>query len=68
VIGQFDGKIKYSGQFGTSASETVFAEKRREDAIRRTGRIAVRWTWDDLQKPMQFRNLILGALREAETF
>ncbi|MDH3022641.1 type IV toxin-antitoxin system AbiEi family antitoxin domain-containing protein [Gordonia alkanivorans] len=68
VIGEFDGRVKYSGQFGTSASETVFAEKRREDAIRRTGRIVVRWTWDDLLKPMHFRKLILDALLDAKVF
>ncbi|WP_238421150.1 hypothetical protein [Gordonia sp. 'Campus'] len=65
VIGEFDGKIKYSGQFGTSAPQTVFDEKRREDAIRRTGRIVVRWTWQDLLDTAHFRSLIVDALREA---
>ncbi|WP_431839723.1 hypothetical protein [Gordonia hongkongensis] len=65
VIGEFDGKVKYSGQFGTPASETVVDEKRREDAIRRTGRLVVRWTWQDLLDPHHFRGLITGALRDA---
>ncbi|WP_439031970.1 type IV toxin-antitoxin system AbiEi family antitoxin domain-containing protein [Gordonia terrae] len=65
VIGEFDGKVKYSGQFGASASETVFDEKRREDAIRRTGRIVVRWTWQDLLEPRHFRSLIQAALHDA---
>lgn len=65
VIGEFDGKVKYSGQFGTPASETVVDEKRREDAIRRTGRLVVRWTWQDLLDPHHFRGLITDALRDA---
>ncbi|MEO9327095.1 hypothetical protein [Gordonia aurantiaca] len=60
--------VEYSGQFGSSASETVFAEKRREDAIRRTRRIVVRWTWDGLNEPFRFRRLIVDTLREAEYF
>ncbi|MDL9938029.1 hypothetical protein QSJ18_14850 [Gordonia sp. ABSL1-1] len=65
VVGEFDGRVKYSGAFGQRPEDTVFAEKRREDAIRRTGRIVVRWTWQDLLDPPHFRRLIMTALRDA---
>ena len=46
VFGEFDGKIKYGALLkpGQSASDVVFAEKSREDAIRRaTGGTMVRF-------------------------
>jgi hypothetical protein len=42
VLGEFDGRVKYG------AAEDLFAEKQREDALRRAGWTVVRWTWDDL--------------------
>lgn len=51
TYGEFDGKIKYGRLLKPSQTpgDVVFAEKRREDAIRRvTGGTVVRWTWDDL--------------------
>ena len=47
---EFDGRLKY-GRFlreGQSAGDAVFEEKRREDAIRGTGRQCVRVVWDEL--------------------
>ncbi len=49
VIGEFDGRAKYSREeftAGTPPEEVVWREKRREDAVRAaTGARVVRWTW-----------------------
>ncbi|RTL62301.1 MAG: hypothetical protein EKK42_32615 [Pseudonocardiaceae bacterium] len=45
TVGEFDGRTKYSG---ADAAEVVWAEKRREDALRAEGLRVVRWTWADL--------------------
>ena len=51
TVGEFDGKVKYGRGLrpGQSAGEAVFAEKRREDALRDLGFQVVRWTWDELR-------------------
>jgi hypothetical protein len=43
VVGEFDGRVKY----GTH--QDVYAEKRREDALRRGGLVVARWGWGDVQ-------------------
>jgi hypothetical protein len=43
VIGECDGRLKY----GSPA--TLYAEKRREDALRAEGHRVVRWGWQDLR-------------------
>ncbi len=50
MIGEFDGQVKYGRLLrpGQSAGESVFEEKRREDAIRDAGWQVARWTWPDL--------------------
>lgn len=50
TVGEFDGRVKYGRlrRPGQEAGDVVFAEKRREDAIRDTGLRMVRWTWADL--------------------
>jgi hypothetical protein len=50
VVGEFDGRVKYSRglRLGDEPGDVVFAEKLREDALRATGLIVVRWTWADL--------------------
>jgi hypothetical protein len=50
TVGEFDGRIKYGRLLrpGQSPGDAVFAEKRREDAIRDAGFRVVRWVWDDL--------------------
>lgn len=50
TVGEFDGKAKYGRGVrpGQSPGEVVFAEKRREDALRDLGLQVVRWTWDEL--------------------
>jgi hypothetical protein len=50
TVGEFDGKVKY-GRYvrpGQEPADVVFAEKRREDALRDHGREVVRWVWDEL--------------------
>ncbi|RDI49080.1 hypothetical protein [Nocardia mexicana] len=50
VVGEFDGRIKYGRllQPGEAPGDAVFAEKKREDALRSNGFQVVRWTWDEL--------------------
>jgi hypothetical protein len=50
TIGEFDGKVKYGRALrpGQTPGDVVFAEKRREDALRDLGFEVVRWTWDEL--------------------
>lgn len=47
VIGEFDGKVKYTAD----AAKVVIAEKAREDRLREAGWFVVRWVWADLLKP-----------------
>jgi hypothetical protein len=48
---EFDGFVKYSGAYGSTASEAVFAEKQRQDAIEDEGWRLLRVTWSDLGDP-----------------
>ncbi len=50
TVGEFDGQIKYGRLVppGRQPGDVVFAEKRREDAIRDAGFRVVRWVWDEL--------------------
>ena len=47
VIVEFDGRLKYDS--GDPA--VLWAEKKREDALRRCGYVVVRITWADLERP-----------------
>ena len=47
VIGEFDGKVKYTDD----AANVVIAEKAREDRLREAGWFVVRWIWADLLEP-----------------
>ncbi|CAN7214729.1 type IV toxin-antitoxin system AbiEi family antitoxin domain-containing protein [Knoellia sp. LjRoot47] len=47
VIVEFDGRMKYDS--GDPA--VLWAEKRREDELRRLGYVVVRITWADLERP-----------------
>lgn len=54
VIGEFDGKLKYGVDAETDprkAGRIVFAEKTREDRIRRLGYGVARWGWAELHRP-----------------
>ncbi|MGD9988469.1 hypothetical protein [Pseudonocardia sp.] len=53
VVGEFDGRVKYGRRgvpaiSGEAPADVVWAEKRREDALRAAGLHVVRWTWADL--------------------
>ncbi|TSE01003.1 hypothetical protein FOS14_04370 [Skermania sp. ID1734] len=63
VIGEFDGKVKYGKHLreGEHAGEVVFREKLREDRLREQGWEVVRWTWQDLARPLALRDRILHA-------
>lgn len=63
TVAEFDGETKYGRLLrpGETAADVVFAEKRREDAIRDLGWQVVRWIWVDLAHP----ELIAQRLRRA---
>ncbi len=50
VVGEFDGSGKYGRLLrpGQVPADVVFAEKRREDAMRTVLRGFVRWVWDEI--------------------
>ena len=53
LVGEFDGQIKYGRLLppGQEPGDAVFAEKRREDAIRDEDWGVIRWVWAELQRP-----------------
>ena len=57
TLGEFDGKQRYGRLLrpGQTAADAVFAEKRREDALRDLGWQIVRWLWEDLYHPAELR-------------
>lgn len=53
TVGEFDGRTKYRLSAGASheeAGRVLWAEKKREDRLRRHTRVA-RWVWADLVRP-----------------
>ena len=65
LFGEFDGYLKYHREDmtrGQAAEDIVWAEKKREDAIRNTTkRSMTRWTWDIALNLSAFRRLLLEA-------
>ncbi len=55
VVIEFDGRLKYAA----GGPEVLWAEKRREDGIRRLGHLVVRVTWADFATPHR----IVGRVR-----
>lgn len=45
IVGEADGRLKYLD------GDALYAEKRREDRLRRQARGVVRWGWEDLRAP-----------------
>lgn len=69
LIGEFDGRVKFGRDLAPTdadARQSLWAEKRREDRLRRTGRGMVRWTWDEAYSITEFRRLMasVGLRRE----
>ena len=64
MLGEFDGRIKYGRLLrpGEEPGDAVFAEKRREDAIRDELWGVVRWAWSDLHVPHRFAARVRRAL------
>lgn len=64
VVGEFDGQLKYRAQAmpGMSPDEVLWAEKQREDRLRRRGLVVVRWTWDEL---LHQPEVVVARIREA---
>jgi hypothetical protein len=58
MAGEFDGKCKYlRGAIvkpGQDPGQIVFAEKRREDALRPQMNSMARWIWDEVLPPRTF--------------
>lgn len=55
AVGEFDGRTKYRIPPGAShdeAGRVLWAEKKREDRLRRQTQVA-RWIWTDLLRPQQ---------------
>jgi hypothetical protein len=50
TVGEFDGRVKYGRLLtpGQRLEDVLYAEKRREDALRDCGWQVVRWNWADL--------------------
>ena len=60
VVVEFDGAIKYRDR-----TDALFAEKQREDALRRAGWVVVRLVWRDLSSPTLVRQRVDAALAAA---
>lgn len=67
TIVEADGRVKYLVETaGRPLEEVIWAEKRREDALRALGYEVVRYTWSDLaEAPAAFRRRILAAFARA---
>jgi hypothetical protein len=61
ILGELDGKIKYSGAYGSPA-DAVYFEKLREDLLRAEGYGVFRFGVADLADPRQvlYRMRVLG--------
>lgn len=65
TLAEFDGRVKYGG-YDKDASDVVFAEKRREDAIREeAGLEVVRFIWADLYHPRLLVERLYAAFARA---
>lgn len=61
VIVEFDGKVKFESR----DPEVLWAEKKREDRLRRLGYTVVRIVWADLEKPGAVAAKVRAAVRAA---
>ena len=69
LLGEFDGRTKYGRLLrpGQDPGDVVFAEKRREDAMRDENWGMVRWVWADLQRPDRLAARVRRARERAST-
>ncbi len=58
VLVEFDGKVKYAA----GDPDVLWAEKRREDRLRRLGYVVVRITWAQLERPGAVAAAVRAAL------
>ena len=68
MLGEFDGRAKYGRLLrrGQSPGDAVFAEKLREDALRRTTGFGMeRIVWSDLDRPRITADRVKAQLRRA---
>jgi hypothetical protein len=65
VAGEFDGKVKYGRRnpSGRPPEDVLWDEKIREDRLRGTGVLVVRWTTADLYHPREWIRRLRAALR-----
>lgn len=65
VLGEFDGKVKYSELLrpGESAADVLMREKGREADLRAAGWWIVRWTYADVMQPDRLDRLVRAALQ-----
>lgn len=62
LIGEFDGRLKYrvpDGALPQQAGDVVWAEKRREDRLRRFKPVA-RWTWETARDTTAMARLLIS--------
>ncbi|OFE15844.1 hypothetical protein BA895_04840 [Humibacillus sp. DSM 29435] len=62
VLVEFDGKVKYGGERG---ADVLFAEKRREDALRRRGWLVERFVWAEIERVPLIERRIEAAVATA---
>lgn len=61
LMGEFDGQVKFGRDLAATeadARRSLWAEKQREDRLRRPGRGMVRWTWTQAYDLDIFRRLL----------
>lgn len=65
LVGEFDGKVKYTRDLAPDGDvpRVVWAEKKREDRVRRRRCSVERWTWADLHRPQAWSDRLRSALR-----
>jgi len=64
IVGEFDGRVKYAvpeGLPGDQAGRVLWAEKTREDRLRRLGLAVARWTWRDACDARRLLSILMSA-------
>lgn len=65
VLGEFDGRVKYTRSSEADPVTVVYGEKQREDALRDLGYQMVRWTTVDLQREDLLKVRLLRAMHRS---